>query len=217
LRNSIASLIACSLATASPAVAQRASIQLGVQTGASIASLAGTDTPQGSGSRVSPFIGGTVVYHRTGSAIGWESGLAFVPKGADASLNGSIFTLAISYVELPLMVRFGLPLQGSRVMPVLSVGGTVALRSGCSLRGESGSQSISVGCDDSFFGGAYDLKSVDFGISAGTAVDFPIGNRFVFAPSVRYTRGLAVIGNTPDNADARNSVFLVGATLRMRL
>jgi Outer membrane protein beta-barrel domain len=216
VNRAISSVVACSFVAATCVNAQNRSLEVGVQTGASISSLAGSDT-EGAGSRVSPFLGGTVVYHRPGSAIGWESGLAFVQKGATTGLNGSTFTLAISYLEVPLMVRFGLPLQGSRVIPVFSIGGTVALRSGCSLRGDSGSQSISVGCDDSFFGGAYDLKALDFGVSAGTEVDFPIGKRFVFAPSVRYTRGLAVIGSTPDNADARNSVFLLGASLRLRL
>ncbi len=216
MNQACSAVVALSFAAATCIRAQNRPLEVGVQTGASIASLAGSDT-EGADSRVSPFLGGTVVYHRSGSAVGWESGLAFVQKGATTGLNGSTFTLAISYLEVPLMMRFGLPLQGSRVMPVLSVGGTVALRSGCSLRGNSGSQSISVGCNDSFFGGAYDLKSVDFGLSAGTEVDIPIGKRFVFAPSVRYTRGLAVIGNTPDNADARNSVFLLGASLRLRL
>ena len=38
------------------------------------------------------------------------------------------------------------PLQYSKALPVLRVGGTVAFRSGCSLRGNSGSHSTRVGC-----------------------------------------------------------------------
>lgn len=205
-----------SCAAATPITAQVSPLQGGVDVGVAIATLVGSDT-DGTESRSAAYFGGSFIFHRDGSASGFQTGLLYVPKGATALLTGGVAALEIGYVEMPFLLRLGLPLQGSGVMPVFIVGGSVGLRSGCQLTASSGGTSAQVDCDDSSLQGQVDLKSVDFGLTAGAELKIPVGPRLHVVPAVRYTRGVSVIGDTANNADATNSAFQVGAGIRLAL
>lgn len=196
--------------------AAQSSLQLGVGAGAAITTLTGSDT-DGAESRTSIFIGASLVVHKPGSLLGFETGLFYVPKGATTEGDGFDGALEITYFEIPALLRLGLKLQNSNVMPVLLLGGSLGIKSGCKVSATSGTASVDIDCDDSSFGGELDLKSLDLGISVGAGVDIPIGTRAVLAPSLRYTRGLSDIGDTSDNADAKNSAFQIGAAFRLKL
>jgi hypothetical protein len=200
----------------SPVNAQVSPLQGGVEAGVAIATLVGSGT-DGAETRNAPYFGGSLLFHRPGSSIGFQTGLLYVPKGATIAMTGGRGALEIGYIEIPLLLRLGLPLEGSGVMPVLVVGGSVGLKSGCQLTASSGSASAQLDCDDSSLQGQFDLKAVDFGLTAGAELEIPVGPRLRVVPSVRYTRGISVIGDTANNADATNSVFQLGAGVRFSL
>jgi outer membrane protein with beta-barrel domain len=201
------------LAGATRAGAQ--SIQFGAVGGAAISTLVGSDT-DGADSRTTPLFGLQLVW-QPASVLGFEAGAVYVSKGASDEFEGGVDgALSITYLEVPALLRIALPLQGSGVRPVLMLGGTLGLKSGCQVEASSGSASANVDCDDSAFGGTLDLKSIDLGLSAGAAIDIPAGTRLVISPGARYTRGLTDIGDTADNADAKNSSIELRVALRMR-
>lgn len=204
----------CCTSVGSSARAQ-SPVQFGVQTGLSIATLVGSGAGD-VGSRVFPFVGGTLVVHHEGSFIGFQTGLAYVPKGASTYFQGALYTLETSYLEIPLLVRIGLPLKSSNIMPVFSVGGSVGIKAGCNLSAQSGNASSGLACDDTALQGQFNLKTFDIGLTGGLDVDIPIGQRIVLAPGLRYTRGISVIGDTSYNADASNSAFQIGVSFRIR-
>lgn len=201
---------------AKSAAAQVGIVQLGIEAGASIATLAGSDA-QGSSSRTSPYFGGVAVYHPKESVFGFQTGLLYVPKGATTNYQGGKVALDITYIEIPVLLRVGRSLQGSQVMPVVTIGGSIGIKTDCTFGAHSGSSTIAAGCDDSAFEGAFDLKTFDFGIVIGGALDIPVSEKVVFAPSISYTRGISVIGDTSNNADATNRNLRVGVSLRMSL
>ena len=202
-------------AEGTPANRQVSALQVGVEGGASIASLVGSFGVSAT-SRTSPYIGGTLAVQPGGSTVGFQSGLLYVPKGATASIAGGRYALSINYLEIPLLVRLALPLQGSELLPVLLFGGSAGVKTSCNVTAQSGTATSSIDCGDSTFGGEFDLKTIDWGLSAGAMLDIPAGKGLIVAPVIRYTRGIAVIGNTSNNADATNSVFQIGLGLRMR-
>jgi hypothetical protein len=202
--------------SASAIHAQTSYLQLGPGVGVVISTIVGDDTDDVEG-RTSLFGGASLVIHKSGSAIGFETGLYYVPKGASVEGFEGEGALEITYFEVPALLRLGFRMQNSEIMPVLLLGGSIGLKGSCKVSAESGSASASIDCDDSAFQGELDLKAVDFGISAGAAVDIPMGARTILAPSIRYTRGLSNIGDTSDNADAKNSAIQIGAVLRFRL
>ena len=157
---------------------------------------------------------------RTGLVVGvtaripFAANLAFQPE-LHFSQKGSRFrdedfsgTLALSYAELPLHLRYEVPVSGG-VRPYLLAGPTLALRTGCSVSGGG----ISVDCDEieDFIGSEGDgFKRVDFGLSIGGGVDFPIGGR-TGTVMARYGYGLADLA---DATTAGNRVIQFGVGLR---
>jgi hypothetical protein len=201
---------------ANTAVAQSSPIQIGIDIGMAIASISGDDS-EGSESRNKPFGGASLVVQKPGAKFGFQTGLLLVPKGATTDIEGGRGALEINYLEIPLLFRLSLPLQGSRIVPSILAGGSLGIKSSCNIVGESGSQSAKIGCDDSLFEGELDLKTVDVGVSGGVEVAIPMGSRFLLSPTVRYTRGLTDIGDSANNADAKNSVFQIGAMFRIKM
>lgn len=199
----------------SSALAQTSALQIGAELGASVAKING-DGDVDNASRTAPYAGFNLVVQKPGARFGFQSGLLFVPKGATSSGDDSEATFAINYVELPLLLRLSLPMQESKIVPTLLLGGSLAAKASCKITGESGSASASVDCDDSLFEGELDVKTMDVGISGGLEVAIPVGPRFFIAPTLRYTRGLISLFDT-DTDKIKNSAFQFGAVFRIRM
>jgi len=192
-----------------------AQVQLGAFGGAALATFTGDDADDAE-TRTSPTFGATLVW-QPASAIGFETGMSYVPKGASASFDGGRGTLKIGYLEIPALLRLAPTLQGSQLRPVVQLGGALAIKTSCEFEAVSGSASLSLGCEDSVWEGMLDLKSIDFGLRAGFALDVPLGETMIVSPGASYTLGLLDIGDTSDNADIKNSVIQLGVGVRFRM
>ncbi|HSJ64350.1 MAG TPA: porin family protein [Gemmatimonadaceae bacterium] len=195
-------------------------VQIGVAGGVAINDVVGDDT-EGAESRTTGYFGGVLVWQPAGM-VGFETGIYYVPKGAEFNEDGVNGTIKLNYVEVPLLLRLALPISQSPIRPVLTIGGAVAFKSSCDVEGEGGGVSVEIDCDEFFtlledeVGVKAEMQSVDYGVVAGLAVDFPAGERMVISPSIRYVRGLRdilEIGGT--SVDARNAGFQVGIALRL--
>lgn len=202
--------------TGAAAHAQDSPVQLGATAGLAVTTLVGDDV-EDADSRTSLFGGATLVFHAPMSMIGFETGVHYVAKGAKSTMDGGDAVLDLTYIEVPLLVRIAMDLQGSSIRPVLLLGGAVGINQDCEVELTSGGTTVRLDCDDPIFDGSVDIRKVDVGVSAGLGVDIPVGARMVAAPAIRYTRGLLDIGDSDDSTDARNSAIQIGLTLRITL
>jgi hypothetical protein len=215
------SVIALLLASALTLPAQTP-LQLGVAGGIAINDFVGDDT-EGTESRTTGYFGGVLVWHPAG-IVGFETGVYYMPKGVEFDEDGATGKVKLNYVEVPLLLRLAFPLSQSAIRPVLTIGGAVAFKSSCDVEAEANGVSIEIDCDEFFEllddngGIEVETQSVDYGLVAGLAVDIPVGERMILAPSVRYMRGLRdVFEIDGSSVDIKNAGFQVGVALRFGL
>jgi hypothetical protein len=212
-------LAALLLVSAVPLSAQTP-MQIGVAGGIAINDVVGDDT-EGTESRTTGYFGGVLVWQPAGM-VGFETGVYYMPKGAEFDEDDVSGKIKLNYVEIPLLLRLALPISQSPIRPVLTVGGAVAFKSSCNVEGESGGVSVEIECDEFFtmledeVGVEAETQSVDYGIVAGLAVDVPAGERMIISPSIRYMRGLRdILEIDGTSVDARNAGFQAGIAVRL--
>jgi hypothetical protein len=138
-------------------------------------------------------------------ADGWafQPELTYSMKGAKATDVEGDITAKLSYIELPLLLRYEVPAQ-SAVRPFFHAGPALALKVGCSFEVSNGSESASQSCDD--FGS--DAKSFDLGLMFGGGLAFK-QMQHTFSIGVRYNLGLLDLA---DGSDSKNRVLSVVGT-----
>lgn len=202
---------ALALATvlAGPAAAQ--SIQFGAAAGVNMANIGGQDFEDADG-RTSPFFEAQLVWHPVGSTFGFQTGAVWSPKGAAEEEDGVEVTFKADYVDVPLLLRIAVPTSTS-FMPVLLVGGPAGFNTGCSAEIEGDGGSLEADCEPEV-----ELKSFDFGLTAGAALDFMVADGMVLSPFVRYTHGLTeIVESAEEGSDAKNKVLQFGAAFRIAM
>lgn len=194
--------------------AQGSMVQIGVEAGAIVAKTTGEGDDE-LDSRKAPYLGATLIVQKPGAVVGFQTGLTYAPKGATFEETGIKATLALNYVEVPLLIRIS-PFKGAKVVPTFVVGGALGLKAGCKYKVEDGSESSEFDCDEG--GDGPQVKSFDFGLTGGAEVAIPIGTRMMLAPTLRYTRGMINIPDTDDPTDkAKNMALQFGVGFRIRM
>ncbi len=191
-------------------------VQFGVEAGAAFATFVGRDV-EAAKTRTGPFAGLTVVVQKPGAKIGFQSGLHFVSKGVSVSEEDVSGSFRLRYLEVPLLLRLAGALQGSGIVPALTVGATVGARIGCAITASGQGITGSFDCDaGGVIGESVDFKRIEAGVAIGGEVAIPYRKRLLVVPMVRYTRGLTQIADSDTNDDIRNQVIQVGVGLRFR-
>lgn len=187
---------------ASPLLAQR--LSLGVLGGANVSTFGGDDA-EGAKSRVG-FVGGAQLVRTFNDNVALELNGLYSMKGAKGDEDGVGIDAKISYIELPLLLRFG-PRTTSTLRPFATVGGSLAFRMGCTVEGRAGGVSVSVDCDDLEEDGA-DFNDVDAALIGGAGFDAPLGSG-TLTVAVRYGYSLTDIAKE-DNVQNRAFTILAG-------
>jgi len=188
--------------------------QVGAEGGVTISNFVGDDANDAK-NRTGGYGGLTFILQPNKSAVGFQTGALYVQKGAKLDDDGVAGSLKIDYLEVPVLLRVGVPLSAG-FAPTLLVGGSLAWRVRCRVEVSGGGINASADCNDSDdFGADLGVKRFDGGLSGG--VEFPItmGGRYIFVPSVRYTRGLTKISDI-DGTDVKNSSIQIGLGIRFR-
>jgi hypothetical protein len=205
------------LVAARSLAAQMTRLQVGVEGGASMTTITGTGA-QSVSSRASDYFGALLVMQSEHSPLGFETGIAYVRKGAVNAMPGARVSFETNYVEVPLLLRVSLPLPRVPIVPTFVVGASIGFRDGCRIAFTSGGSSGANDCNSPAAGGsAFQLKAVDLGMTAGVGVDIALGSKAVLAPTIRFTRGISTISNAPNAPDAINSAVQLGVGFRLRL
>ncbi|HEY4303756.1 MAG TPA: porin family protein [Gemmatimonadaceae bacterium] len=137
-------------------------------------------------------------------SAGWafQPELTYSMKGAKTSESGVTGTVKLSYLEVPLLLRY--EVEGGEVRPFFHAGPALALKLSCDVEASSGSATASESCSDA---GA-DAKSFDIGLMFGGGLAFKQMNH-TFSVGVRYNLGLVDIA---DNSTSKNRVLSVVGT-----
>jgi outer membrane immunogenic protein len=158
-------------------------------------------------SRSGFFVGANALF-RLGTKIGFQPEVHYSQKGTRVNEDGINGTIALSYIDVPLYLRFDVPTSGA-VKPYLLAGPQVAIRSGCTISGSG----VSIECDEvsDFIGSEGDgFKRFDYGLSFGGGIDFPVSGR-IATLTARYGYGL---GDIADASSARNRLLQFGVGLK---
>lgn len=189
---------AASLALAGAAHAQTP-IRYGLVAGLNFASMDGDIGDELDESRMGFMAGGAVEFG-VSPAFSIRPELVYTQKGAKVSEGGDEFRIKSSYVEVPVLAKYAIPVQGT-VRPHLILGPAVAFNTGCKVEVEIGGSEGSTDCEDE----GLEFKGVDFGLVFGAGVDIS-----AFSLGIRYDLGLT---DAPDDdtISGKNKVLSIVA------
>lgn len=122
--------------------------------------------------------------------MSFESGALLSQKGARYDLDGlggGEASVDLTYLEVPVLLRFHVPTAGS-MRPMFGVGGAVGFLLSAKAKFEGDTEDI----ED-------DTSNVDVGLAVGAGLEFSLGGAAAIVEG-RYTHGLSNIAE--DSADA---------------
>lgn len=202
--------VAAAFFVVSPASAQSSSPDFGITAGLNLSTLSGAEQNSASRSYRPGFMGGGSVIFPLNEMTGLQAELLYSQQGVNLSDNGFEGSIKLSYISIPVLVRFALGDPKASTRPAVYIGPYVAFKTGCSVEGKTANFSASSDCSSS--GTDIPVKSSDFGATFGGAVDF--GALGVFA---RYSLGLISIDNSGTNSeDIKNRFFTLGGRWSFR-
>ena len=163
------------------------SMDLGVKVGVNLATLnTDGDTP---GRRTGFIGGGHLTISLPNSMFYIQPELLYSMKGFSEDIEGDTGTLALDYVDIPVLVGIHFDTGGS-VTPRIFLGPQASIKVSCKLKGDvSGGASGSIDCGSELLGGALDAKSVLFDMLFGAGVYFNMGKLDIVFDA-RYDLGL---------------------------
>ena len=168
---------AAALTAFAPAQAQ---LTAGVQVGVNSSNISLTDVPGVSTSSLTGFMGGGWVGAHVGSIIAIQVEAFYTQKGAKLESSGvPTETLKVDYVEVPVIVRVGIPIIPV-IKPYIFGGPAIAFNVSCKSQPEGGT---STDCDDPT-GIDTEIKSTDFSGIIGLGIQL---SRFLIA--IQYDHG----------------------------
>lgn len=197
-----ASALVLSMSLGTATLAAQSTIQF--HAGASLATLGGSDVDNPD-TRTGLNVGATMTFP-VAPLLGIQVGAGYVQKGATESDGGVSVEVALDYVEVPVLLRVGVPTAGT-ISPHFVVGAAVAFKSKCEVTGSSGGTSVTVKCSD----GDIMLKSTDFGAVAGAGLDIGTPGPLTLTLDVAYTIGLTSIDDSTDPGDVKNRAWSIVA------
>jgi hypothetical protein len=196
-------LLAATTLTLALAVPASSQTTLGVRGGVNFASLSG-DVGDVDG-RTALNVGATAHFPLSDSGLGLLIGGFYTQKGASESAQGLTATVELDYVEIPVLLRYDFPSQGSASFHA-AAGPAVGFEVGCSVSADDGGTSASVDCDEA----GLSTTSVDFGLVGGLGVDFRVSEGLIVTVDGMYNLGLTNIADS-DEDDVKNRVFMLQA------
>ena len=182
----------------------QAQMQIGPKAGLNISNISGNDA--GSPDSKTGFCGGLFFMYQFSNMFAVQPEAYYTMKGAKEkeSVEGYTVeaTVSLDYIEVPILLKLVIPIQGSAVHPAIFAGPAVGFNTTHKVKVEIEGQSAE---DD-----IPDIKSTEFALVFGGGVGFPVGsNELGF--DVRYILGLTTVDNSVESYDVKNNVINVNA------
>jgi len=178
-----------------------AQMQLGLKAGLNIANIGGSDVDELVGQSLdskTTFAGGIFFMYQFSDMFAIQPEAYYSMKGATYSEGGVDLTISLDYIEIPLLLKFIIPIKGSNIRPSIFAGPAIGFNTTHKMKVEYSGQSAEEDIPDT--------KSTDFSLAFGGGVGFPVGNGEL-GVDVRYILGLSTIDDSSDPWDVKNNVI----------
>lgn len=172
---------------------------LGFRGGVSVASASADLSETFSTSNRTGFAGG-IFFDYDGGVLGLQFGAEYAQKGVDLDVAGAVSEFSLSYLEIPAVLKVGIPL--GTIKPSVLAGVGLGFKTGCD---ESGTD-----CGD-------DIKGTDFTGIAGADLAVYLGSISLWVDG-RYHFGLSNINEAMDivgDLKNRNWTFQAGIGFKL--
>ena len=156
--------------------------------------------------------GGVYLAFGANRSLGFQVEALYVEKGVagEAEFEGEDIEgeMFFTYVEVPVLVRFSLPMGSAR--PYLFGGAAAAMELSCEVSFTFGGQTESSDCHEQEEG-EQSLRKIDIGGVVGAGVEFALG-RMTLGVDGRLTRGLQTLDESGDS-DVKHQAMLFMASV----
>lgn len=151
------------------------------------------------------------VNHHLNERFAFQPELAHMQKVGISVVGSSTLTLAVDYLEMPLLLQLKIP-RVAGVMPFVLGGPNVALSLSCTLKFVGGGLSTSDNCDSG--GGTVRTRTFDFGGTVGAGISWASGIA-TFGLEGRASAGLRSLVAPVDATNSRSFGWSVMAGVSM--
>ncbi len=177
-----------------------AQMQIGPKAGLNIANIVGDDANffgLDLDSRTG-FTGGIFFMYQFSDLFAIQPEVYYTMKGATSNIGGIDITFSIDYIEVPVLLKVIIPVEGSNIRPSIFAGPSLGFNSTAKLKIEADGESAEEDLED--------IKSTEFGLVFGGGLGFIIGkNELGF--DIRYILGLTTLDDSDFNGDIKNTVI----------
>lgn len=182
-------------------------MQIGPKAGLNIASIGGDDADQILEDRSldskTGFCGGLFFMYQFSNMFAIQPEAYYTMKGATYSEGGGELTITLDYVEVPLLIKFLIPVEGSNIRPSIfagpSIGFNMTAKSKVEFEGESEENDFKD-----------ETESTEFSLAFGGGLGYMIGKNEL-GIDVRYILGLNTFDKSSDPWDLKNNVININA------
>lgn len=144
-------------------------VNLGFKGGMSLATIGGADAGDDTGYKTGFGVGAFLEFP-VNDVVSIQPELLYMQRGAEETEGGATYTIAVDYVEIPVLLRLNVPVEGS-VAPYFLVGPSISFKSGCELRYEEDGVEVRLECEEA----EVEIKSIDFAGVVGAGLSFEAG------------------------------------------
>src|SRR5690606_29520963 len=176
---------------------------IGFMAGVNLASVSGDDIGDVD-NRTGVLAGLFVTFHLT-NTFGIQPEALYSQRGASLGEGeGFEATIKMDYIEIPVLLRFGIPVVGP-IQPFFLAGPSFGFQSKCVIGAEGEGVSASVNCDqfDEDPEASLDTKSFDLSGVLGAGLDFRLGGTTLMV-GARYQHGFT---DVVKDASAKNNTW----------
>ena len=182
----------------------QSALSFGPTVGINFATIGGKDADQlvnNLSSKTGLYIGGFMNYQFS-DMFALQPEIAYSMKGATAANQGVNYTFTLNYIEIPVLLKFYIPIEGATsIKPSLYAGPAFAFNVASNVEATGNSQSQTVDLSSQ-------TKGFDFGLAFGGGVGFNVGSG-VLDFSLRYTLGMTSFDNSGNNLTLTNGAFSI--------
>jgi len=184
-----------------------AQMQLGVKGGLNIANVGGSDADYLVDEDVeisldsrTGFEGGLFFMYQFNKMFAIQPEAYYTMKGATYSEDQGELCLSLDYIEVPVLFKLLIPIQGSNIRPTVFVGPSVGFNTTAKVTVEyNGDTILDVDLKD-------ETTSTEFCLVFGGGIGFGVGNNEV-GVEIRYILGLNSFDDASDPYDVTNNVL----------
>lgn len=180
-----------------------AQMMIGPKAGLNIASIAGDDADQILEGQTldsrTGFAGGLFFMYQFSNMFAIQPEAYYTMKGATYSESGADLTISLDYIEVPILVKFIIPIEGSAIKPSIFAGPSIGFNMTAKSKVEFDGESQENDFKD-------DTKSTEFSLAFGGGLGFPVGNGEL-GVDIRYILGMSTFDDSSDPWDLKNNVI----------